>query len=529
MLRTLILTALATVLVFNLHAQAPSIQWQHLFGGSGIDNPGQLVSTGNGYLLSATTNSKDGLISGNHGKTDIWISMLDNSGNPLWSHCYGGSLNEGYGQNQNLLKTKDGNYIFAASTASTDGDITMNHGGSDGWIVKLAPDGSIIWQNTYGGLLTDEILAITEMADGGFVFVGESRSNDNGLSDHHGGTNYLDAWVGRIDKNGSLLWQKSIGGSGIDGATKVIVLTDGNLLITGASTSNDGDIPAHLGQSNFFDIFLMKLDPANGSIVWTKMIASTGIDDLRSVQNTNDGNVMISAVNGAPDGDFSVCQFPSDICIIKLDQNGNIIWKRPYGGSRDDEIISIEETTDGGMLMVGDSKSNDGTITQHYGDSTTTDIWIAKTFPSGGIQWQSIYGGSNYDYPSSIVASSTDFAILGLTNSTDHDLNGQTSYGNTDIWLFKFQDYSASINTIPSASDNVKLYPTLSHGSANIEFENYHKNIQFVIINSLGQSINSFIEKQSDKHYVINGLPIGLYIVRVAFDGCTKDFKMIVN
>lgn len=519
---------------FLLAAQPHPIRWAQTFGGAGADIAGNMLITNGGYLISATTSSNDTFISGNHGDKDIWLSMLDSARNPVWSRCYGGSGLEQITAGSCLEATMDGNYVFAGGSYSVNGDLAANKGSQDGWIVKIDTGGNILWQKNYGGSRADMISTIQETADSGFIFAGQSASDDSGLTDHHGNNSTSDGWIGKTDKDGNLIWQRSIGGSATDWINRILILNDGSIIVGVSTGSIDGDIPNHPMGTAGYDICLMKLRQSDGHIIWKKMIASSKQDILETINELKDGTIIVSLINGATNGSFSTCAHGNDAILMNIDTAGHNIWIREYGGSRMDGITSITETSDTGFLMSGFSNSNNGDLTQHYGDSTSADIWILKTNKDGSIMWQGSYGGTDNESAGDMIALSDSACIVFCsTLSSDSNLVNLTNHGNYDLWLFRVgNDSTVTTNNINNTAINYKpvtLYPTLSNGRINIDFADHHNYIQFAIVNASGQFLNAFAEKQSDKHYIINNLPAGFYIVHVAFDGYARDFKVVVN
>ncbi|MBK6540913.1 MAG: hypothetical protein IPG10_06470 [Flavobacteriales bacterium] len=122
-----------------------------------------------------------------------------------WQRCLGGSADD---EVNDVLETPDGGYILACMTMSADGDVTMNHGWSDAWLVKLDQGGNIEWQRTYGGTSGERAQAIDLTADGGFIVAGSSGSDDGDLTQNHG---MNDMWLFKVDATGDLQWQRSFG------------------------------------------------------------------------------------------------------------------------------------------------------------------------------------------------------------------------------------------------------------------------------------------------------------------------------
>ena len=128
---------------------------------------------------------------------------------------------------------------------SSDGDVGKGHGNTDAWVVKLDATGKIVWQKCYGGSGFDQGVAIVETADGGLVFAATTSSKDGDVVGNHGRT---DVWVVKVDRTGTLLWQKCIGGTGSDSVNSLQKTSDGGFVVAGLTTSNDGDVKGNHGE-----------------------------------------------------------------------------------------------------------------------------------------------------------------------------------------------------------------------------------------------------------------------------------------
>jgi hypothetical protein len=176
-----------------------AIQWQKCLGGSGGQIPESVrQTTDSGYILGSSTNSDDGNVSGLHGPTggnpDIWIVKTDRAANLQHQRCLGG-FDIDYGAC--VRQTKDSGYIVIGEPRSTDGDVTGNHGIYDAWVVKLDTALNIEWQKCFGGSLEDENTFIEQTKDGGYIFVAYTNSNDGDVSGNHGGG---DGWVVKLSR-----------------------------------------------------------------------------------------------------------------------------------------------------------------------------------------------------------------------------------------------------------------------------------------------------------------------------------------
>lgn len=189
-----------------LQSQAPNIEWQKTFGGTGNEEAFEIKKTNdNGFIAVGTTTSNDGNVSGNHGMTDAWVTKFDNSGNLQWQKTLGGSNIDGM---RSVQQTTDGGYIAAGYTNSADGDITANQGLNDLWVVKLDNSGNIQWQKTFGGTKDDTGNNIQQTNDGGYIVIGNAESTDGDITENQGQS---DLWFIKLDATGNMQWQKTYG------------------------------------------------------------------------------------------------------------------------------------------------------------------------------------------------------------------------------------------------------------------------------------------------------------------------------
>src|SRR5690606_19411024 len=151
--------------------------------------------------------SDDGDITAHINLEDYWIVKLNSSGLLEWEKSFGGSWSENI---TSIELTPDGGYILAGRSASSDGDVSFNHGQYDFWIVKLDELANIVWEKSYGGTLGDHAESIQITTDGGYIVVGSSFSNDGDLSENKG---LSDGWALKINENGNVEWEISLGGS----------------------------------------------------------------------------------------------------------------------------------------------------------------------------------------------------------------------------------------------------------------------------------------------------------------------------
>ncbi|HRZ21292.1 MAG TPA: hypothetical protein P5184_06465, partial [Bacteroidales bacterium] len=124
-----------------------------MYGGTRNDflTVGQPV-TGGGTVLAGSSESKNGFVINNNGQFDFWIVKMDREGEIIWTKCFGGSARENV---SDIRLTSDHGYIVAGTTNSNDGLVSGNHGLSDIWVIKLDDTGELVWQKCLGGIKDD--------------------------------------------------------------------------------------------------------------------------------------------------------------------------------------------------------------------------------------------------------------------------------------------------------------------------------------------------------------------------------------
>jgi hypothetical protein len=313
-----------------------------------------------------------------NGNSDYWIVKLNASGTIQWQKSLGGTYDD---YASFIQQTNDGGYIVCGESTSNDGDVTINHGifhYFDYWVVKLDAVGTIQWQKSLGGTSIDVADNIKQTNDGGYIVCGESTSNDGDVTGHHGATNYGDCWVVKLDANGGIQWQKSYGGTNNDDTRYIEQTTDGGYIIAGSSNSNDGDVTGHHGTTNFTDFWVVKID-ASGAIQWQKSFGGTNNDMTYFIQQTADGGYIVGGSSNSNDGDVTANHGSSDYWIVKLDATGSIQWQKSIGGSGADFLSSIHLTLDGGYIVSGWTSSNNGDITGNHGNFDFNVVKLAGT------------------------------------------------------------------------------------------------------------------------------------------------------
>jgi len=445
--------------VNNLVAQAPDMEWQKSFGGSGIEEAsGVQQTTDGGYIIVGFTQSNNANVTGNHGGKDVWIIKVDVTGNLQWQKALGGSGND---EAFNVQQTSDGGYIFAGYTSSVNGNVTGNHGNDDAWVVKLDANGNIQWQKALGGTLQDRAADIRIAADGGYIIAGFTMSNDGDVTLNHG---WCDVWIVKLNSEGNKQWDKTLGGTYCDVLNCIDLTSDGGFIISGNTNSEDGDVNGGNSSINNYDIWAAKLD-ASGTIQWQKTLGGSDLENAYSIQQTPDGGYFTMGFTASGDGDVTGYHGNGDMWAIKLNASGNIEWQKALGGSLIDYGYSALLTADGGYILGGFTGANDGDVVGNHGNC---DFWILKLNAAGNIQWQKTMGGTLMDRAVSIKKTTDNgYVLAGYAWSNDGDIT--QNYGNDDFWVVKLSP-DQSLSTDGYDKGNMVLYPNPADTVINLSF-----------------------------------------------------------
>lgn len=492
---------------------APTVQWGRVLGGFSEDEAYAILQTDDGYLVCGYAWSNDGDMSGNHGGRDAWLIKLDNDGGTVWQRLLGGTAHEfGY----DVQHTSDGGFIMAGSTSSNNGDVSGNHGGGDGWAVKLDDTGNIEWQRALGGSGYEEIYAVQQTTDGGYVVVGYTTSNDGDVSGNHGDG---DAWIAKLSVTGVIDWQRTMGGSGFDEAKSVGHTSDGGYIVAGTTTSNNGDVS---GNHGIRDAWVIKLTEA-GNITWQKALGGSGYDEGYSIQQTVDGGYIVAGTTGSNDGDISGNHGALDAWVVKLNNTGNIIWQNALGGTNNDVAVDAIQTIEGGYMLAGISGSNNGDVSGNQGGD---DAWVVKVNDQGMIIWQKSFGGSGFDIARGVQQTTNGgFVLAGGSNSNSGDFTGNN--GATDAWVVKLSPDEVGV----AENDRVgfMIYPNPSTGLIRIQSSAMLQGSRVTVLDIFGREIQRSILSATSHTLDISGNVPGLYMVTVYSELHTMSSRLIVE
>lgn len=339
----------------------------------------------------------------------------------------------------------------------------------------------IVWDTTFGGTGIEYGHDFARIP-GGFIAVSKCGSNDINVSaatDPDGSGNHSifgvvpteDFWVKKLNNNGQIIWQNSLGGTGTEEATCVAPTSDGGYIVAGfiggvfGSLSATGDLGVPDADASGLrgggsDMWVVKLNAA-GIMQWHNIIGGTNFDFAHDVIQTSDGGYLVVGDTYSNDLDAAAANDVDgsgrhgaganpDVWVLKLRANGTIQWSNLLGGSTFDYGGSCIEVS-GGYLISATSISGDGDLAAPDVDGTPAhgqyDYWVIKLDANGNMVWDNAIGGNGreclYASPGIIATTDGNFVISGRGEASNGDaanaldVDGSPQHGGADYWVVK--------------------------------------------------------------------------------------------
>jgi len=327
-----------------------------------------------------------------------------------WTKTLGGA---GGDSGSDIANTPDGGYIAVGNTYMVDGDVLQNYGIYDYWVAKLDHAGTIEWTKNYGGTNSDEIKKVVPTPDGGYILGGMTDSNNMDVSGTHGdywfegvwyGDYQEDFWIVKIDSVGTIEWQKTLGGNFREQLYDIKLTANGGYIVSGASNSNSGDVTdSHQTDGGVNrDAWVVQLDNT-GNIVWQKAYGGyDGSSSFTSIEQITDGGFIAAGQTSSIGGDAPPLKGIADLWVVKLGETGEIVWSKTFGGSRGQDAQSVHQLPGNGYIVSGLTSSADGDVTDGIDNMMTR--WIIKLDDEGNLEWNKIYPGLGGSLDTEITA-----------------------------------------------------------------------------------------------------------------------------
>jgi hypothetical protein len=475
-----------------------TILWEKSLGGSSLDNLYSIKETSDlGYIVAGSTFSNDGDVGNNKGGADCWILKMQSDGTIVWKRNFGGESTDIL---YAICVLSDGGFAFVGLTYSLGLDVQGNHGDSDVWVVKLDSVGNLVWQRCLGGSKSDIGKGIHETSDGGIIISGETSSIDGDVDDLIGGS---DVWLIKLTRDGDLEWENTFGGAnGNETAHSVLTTSDGGYLFFGETNSSDGQVEGHHGNDDFW---LGKVDNL-GVLEWQRTFGGSYSDQGWNICSATNGGYFLIGYAGSPDGDVIGWHGNYDYWIIKISESGDILWQKVMGGFQDDYGYSVFGTEDGGCIAAGATLSTDGDVVNNDGNR---DIWVIKLDSLGNEIWQKTLGGSSGEFCRSVIETKDgNYLIGGEAYSSDGDVS--SNQGSSDFWIVKLAPETSTTQT-PTAIP-LSLYPNPATHWITLNLPIIEQDMQVNITDEQGKLLQSGTIR-TDEKLDISALPPGVYWV----------------
>lgn len=424
--------------VSPLIAQEPVIAWQNTIGGDNEDYTTELIETAdNGFLVGGYSKSPaSGDKSVAFGNYDYWLVKLDENGNIMWNKTYGGDLDDYL---TTIEIANDGNYLIGGYSESgvSGNKTTLPRGERDYWFLKIDTEGNIIWQKSLGGDDDDELHAFFQTLDGGYFVGGSSVSHISGdKEEERVGYDY---WIVRLDSSLNIIWQNTIQGDWDDKLRDAVQKNDSVYYLVGESTSGWG-LDKTNDNEGWDDIWIVLINDI-GLIYYDYSIGTVESDHPYSFRFLPSGGYLI-------DGEiFSHTEYNGTLAYWEYDpaygETG--LFPDTY---EDENGCSVAIDSANNYFIVSGSNSPAG----EYKTVDTIggyDIWCFELNADHDCMWQFVLGGTGYDRAGKTLFTSDGGMVICGSSSSDISGNktedaigpgyyvGGVHYNYGDYWIIK--------------------------------------------------------------------------------------------
>lgn len=443
------------LLASELCAQTPDWAWARTAAGAGNEEATDIVADGSGNVyvtgyFTSTVMAAGGSTVTNpaSGSSQFFLAKYDRAGTLLWLRSAGGSDDD-----RGTALDVDGNgnvYVCGnfESTSITFGSNTFTNAGNPGqtdiFVVKYDPSGSVLWANTYGGGLQDEVNDIDVTSTGSFAITGNFFSLSvlfGGFGVINGGTS--DAYVTSFNNSGTALWSKRIGGGLTDNGNGVAMDNSGNVYVTGnynsTTLSSFSPAPSNAGG---FDVYHCKFS-SNGSALYVFDFGGTGDENATAMHATGTGDYFVAGYFGSGSIQIGSSTLNNsgtrNMFIAKFSNAGSAQWAQRSAGSQNSAPSALEEGG-GNVYMSGSFDFASlvfGSHTISSGGSLDGFV-VMFTSSAGTAQWAKATGSAQLDQLNGIALSGSNVHVAGMFTGTlvlrDNTL---PTAGGTDAFVAK--------------------------------------------------------------------------------------------
>lgn len=546
---------LILTIFFSYFTYSQDVIWEKSYGGQHSDYLFDAQPTADyGFILagSSLSNKTGNKSEDNHGDLDYWIWKMNEKGELDWQKSIGGS---GFDLLQSIKNTSDGGFILAGTSSSESGFQKKEacKGITDFWAIKLDASGTEQWQRTIGGNGPDELLCAFQTRDGGYILGGSSSSSPLSISDvkpdgkslattkadlyskSEKSRGNMDYWVVKLDKKGVIEWQKTYGGLYADLLRSMEQTTDNGFILAGYSNSPVSGEKTD-NSKGVGDVWVIKTNDV-GEIQWQNSYGAEGDDQPYVIHQTGDGGYIIGANSNSknpltPIG--GIVGNGTDYWILKLDEEGSILWSKTYDFGKVDVLTSLVENKEDRTYLIGgyaESEirvSRDGIAGKVMGmvtkDKDGINDYIALKIDEKGEElWNKTVGSGGEDILRKLVETRDGGYLMAGTSNSGSSKDKNSNIGGNDFWVVKLKDKTkvekvkASIEAIPnpvSTYTNVIVGYDFTLGTA-------------TVVDITGRILQEFSISSRTVPVDLSGYSEGIYIIKIKTDVKTESVKVI--
>ena len=527
------------VLLASSFTYAQDILWEKTYGGKHAEFLYDAIPTPDyGFILAGSSISgKNGNKEDNNkGDLDYWLWKMDEKGNLDWQKSFGGNQVDLL---QSIAITSDGGFILGGTSSSNKGNDKLEDckGQEDFWVIKLNAKGQELWQKTIGGSDMEKLLSIAQTKDGSYILGGTSSSNASadleknpfGKSEDSRGN--LDFWIVKLKADGSMQWQKTIGGQYVDELKSISQTKDGGYILGGYSNS---PVSGDKTEANFGlgDYWIVKIDET-GTIEWQRTLGGDKDDNLFTLSQTKDGGFIVggNSNSGATNSKSKSSQNGSDFWVLKLDEKGEIDWQETYNYGKIDVLTSIVENKDGSYLIGGYAQSEAKANAQKVlGKSLSSDKegindYIALKINAKGEEiWSQTVGSKGDEVLKKLLETRDGGYLLAGTSKGSASRDKKSTKGGSDFWVVKLRDkekeeeLKIKVEAMPN--------PAISFTNIIVNFE--YETGTATVYDLNGRSLQTQTLKGDRTIPIeVSNLPQGIYLVEIKTNTEKGSVKVI--
>ena len=435
---------------------------------------------------------------------NIVAKRINADGEEIWTRGYGTQLGLGYDHVANGELDHDGGLLCHANYHSGGCDISHLYGNGDGWIVALDSLGNMKWETTLGTFGQDNLYHVERSSRGGYLVTMTADPVGNGFGNLNpcGGPipMNMNGLIVKLDDTGNVEWNACYGSTRENphersGFATVVELEDGGYICCGFAYGETGDLAGsgwHYG----------------------------------TLHNIPNGNLT------------------SDVWLLRLDENRNIIWSKCYGGSNYDISFKVFPLKDGGFMVFGATYSNNGDVASaahlNLADDNDSAGWVFRTDANGNLLWErciGVIGNGQSVFKEVVRHNDREYTIAGIVRcassaiySGDIDCSNCTVTHNPDdpfggrsldYWILHITDtvdyttLQVPERPMPKEEAAVEVYPNPTNNTVCVLLPNEAEATEMELINMSGQVVATKTFSGKGSWMEMGDLPKGMYMLRI--------------